>query len=68
MVMGSCQIKISSCVKHSDAKKYTLKESDIVFTRTGNTTGKTYLYDKKDGELVNAGFLIKFCINLYKQK
>lgn len=39
---------------------YLLEEGDIVFARTGNTTGKTYLYDKRDGELVYAGFLIRF--------
>ncbi|GAA0123462.1 hypothetical protein UT300018_27800 [Clostridium faecium] len=44
-------------------KKYILKENDIVFARTGNTTGKSYLYEKCDGELVFAGFLIKFTIN-----
>lgn len=44
-------------------QKYILKENDIVFARTGNTTGKSYLYEKCDGELVFAGFLIKFAIN-----
>lgn len=39
---------------------YVLEEGDIVFARTGNTTGKTYLYQEKDGVLVYAGFLIKF--------
>jgi len=43
--------------------KYLLEENDIVFARTGNTTGKSYLYHKKDGELVYAGFLIRFKIN-----
>lgn len=44
-------------------QKYILKENDIVFARTGNTTGKNYVYNSKDGELVYAGFLIKFSIN-----
>ncbi len=44
-------------------EKYVLKKNDIVFARTGNTTGKTYLYDQEDGELVYAGFLIKFSMN-----
>lgn len=44
-------------------EKYLLKYNDIVFARTGNTTGKSYVYDIKDGELVYAGFLIKFSIN-----
>ena len=39
--------------------KFLLKENDILFARTGASTGKTYLYDKKDGKLYYAGFLIK---------
>ncbi|MXP25793.1 hypothetical protein GRI39_07025 [Altererythrobacter indicus] len=38
--------------------RYVLKPGDIVFARTGATTGKTYLYDPEDGQLVYAGFLI----------
>lgn len=41
---------------------YTLKENDIVFARTGASTGKTYLYQEDDGDLVYAGFLIKASI------
>lgn len=44
-------------------EKYLLKYNDVVFARTGNTTGKSYVYNIKDGELVYAGFLIKFSIN-----
>lgn len=47
-------------VDTTDIKQFSLSEGDIVFARTGNTTGKTYLYNKKDGELIFAGFLIKF--------
>lgn len=43
--------------------KYILKEGDIVFARTGNTTGKAYVYNKEHGELVYAGFLIKYSID-----
>lgn len=43
-------------------RKYKLKEGDIVFTRTGASVGKSYLYDKNDGNLFFAGFLIKFTI------
>ena len=39
--------------------KYIVKKNDILFARTGASTGKTYLYDKKDGKLYYAGFLIK---------
>lgn len=40
--------------------KYKLKVGDILFTRTGASTGKTYLYKSYDGNLYYAGFLIKF--------
>lgn len=43
-------------------KKYQLEENDIVFTRTGASVGKAYLYKKNDGNLFFAGFLIKFSI------
>ncbi|CAI2580395.1 hypothetical protein AKUH4B410M_04820 [Apilactobacillus kunkeei] len=42
---------------------YLLNENDIVFARTGASTGKTYLYDKKDGRVYYAGFLIKGHVN-----
>lgn len=44
-------------------EKYILKEGDIVFARTGNTTGKGYVYNKEHGELVYAGFLIKYSVD-----
>ena len=40
-------------------EKFLVKENDILFARTGASTGKTYLYDKNDGKLYYAGFLIK---------
>lgn len=39
--------------------KYKLVNGDIVFTRTGASVGKSYLYNPKDGNLIYAGFLIK---------
>lgn len=48
------------------AGDYLLKENDIVFARTGNSTGRTYFYDGRDGELVYAGFLIKFSLDSEK--
>ena len=42
--------------------KFKLKCNDIVFTRTGASVGKSYLYNKSDGDLYYAGFLIKFNI------
>lgn len=45
------------------AKEYLLKPNDIVFARTGASVGRSYFYDGKDGELVYAGFLIKYSLN-----
>lgn len=39
--------------------KYIVKQNDILFARTGASTGKTYLYDDNDGKLYFAGFLIR---------
>ena len=36
-----------------------VKENDILFARTGASTGKSYLYNKNDGKLYFAGFLIR---------
>ena len=52
-----------SSVNHKDCELYLLADGDIVFARTGATVGKTYLYDSRDGDLVYAGFLIKFSPN-----
>ena len=41
-------------------EQFILQDGDIVFVRTGATVGKTYLYDRSDGQLVFAGFLIRF--------
>ncbi len=45
------------------ATSFYLEEGDIVFARTGASVGKTYLYDKNDGMLVFAGFLIRIKAN-----
>jgi type I restriction enzyme, S subunit len=50
-------------VDEHNASDYLLKKNDIVFARTGNSTGRSYFYEERDGELVYAGFLIKFNIN-----
>ena len=39
--------------------KYLVRENDILFARTGASVGKTYHYDKTDGKLYYAGFLIR---------
>jgi len=38
---------------------YLLQESDILFARTGASTGKSYIYKLSDGKLYFAGFLIR---------
>ncbi|EOU1218115.1 restriction endonuclease subunit S [Clostridium perfringens] len=43
--------------------KYLVKSNDILFARTGASVGKTYLYDKEDGKLYFAGFLIRGNVN-----
>ena len=39
--------------------KYLVCDNDILFARTGASVGKTYHYDKSDGKLYFAGFLIR---------
>ena len=43
--------------------KYLVEENDILFARTGASVGKTYLYDKNDGKVYFAGFLIRVNVN-----
>ena len=49
-----------------NADEYILQPNDIVFARTGNSTGRSYFYDGSDGKLVYAGFLIKFSLDSKK--
>ena len=51
------------CVDDANASNYLLEPNDIVFARTGNSTGRTYFYDGSEGKLVYAGFLIKFSLD-----
>lgn len=53
-------------VDDEKASQYLLKPNDIVFARTGASTGRNYFYDGTDGEFVFAGFLIKFSIDPQK--
>ena len=50
-------------VDDPNATEYMLREGDIVFARTGNSTGRNYFYDSRDGEFAYAGFLIKFSLD-----
>lgn len=47
-----------------DAENYYLVPGDLLFVRTGATTGKAYRYLESDGLLVYAGFLIRFSVDL----
>jgi type I restriction enzyme S subunit len=47
-------------VSSDDIEKYILKDGDLVIARTGNSTGRTYLHEEKNGKLAFAGFLIKY--------
>ena len=40
--------------------RYLLQEGDILFARSGNTVGKTYIYRSSDGPCAFAGYLIRF--------
>ena len=53
-------------VSVAGCEKYLLKENDIVFARTGNSTGRSFFYEEKYGPLVYAGFLIKFHLDKNK--
>lgn len=39
--------------------KYIVNKNDILFARTGASTGKTYLFSEEDGLMYFAGFLIR---------
>ena len=63
---GTLNLKDLKSVKDEKASEYLLKPNDIVFARTGASTGRNYFYDGTDGEFVYAGFLIKFSIDPQK--
>ena len=44
-------------------EKYRVRESDILFARTGASVGKSYRYQRSDGDLYYAGFLIRIHVN-----
>lgn len=50
-------------VNNVSSSSYYLQDGDLVFARTGASVGKTYLYTRKDGKLVFAGFLIRVRTN-----
>lgn len=60
---GTLNLQDLKSVDDEKASQYLLKPNDIVFARTGASTGRNYFYDETDGEFVYAGFLIKFSID-----
>lgn len=60
---GTINMENLKSVDDENASKYLLKPNDIVFARTGASTGRNYFYDGTDGEFVYAGFLIKFSLD-----
>ena len=60
---GTLNLQDLKSVDDERASEYLLKPNDIVFARTGASTGRNYFYDGTDGEFVYAGFLIKFSID-----
>lgn len=53
-------------VSCTGCEKYLLSDDEIVFARTGNSTGRAFFYERKYGSLVYAGFLIKFHLDKKK--
>ena len=60
---GTLNMSDLKSVADEKAGDYLLKPNDIVFARTGASTGRNYFYDEIDGEFVFAGFLIKFSLD-----
>ena len=44
-------------------EKFRVRENDILFARTGASVGKSYRYQRSDGDLYYAGFLIRIHVN-----
>lgn len=60
---GTLNLQDLKSIDDEKANEYLLKPNDIVFARTGASTGRNYFYDGTDGEFVYDGFLIKFSID-----
>ena len=63
---GTLNMNDLKSVDDPNASKYILHPNDIVFARTGASTGRNYFYDGSDGTFVYAGFLIKFSLDPQK--
>lgn len=60
---GTLNLSDKKSVVVPDAGNYMLHPGDMVFARTGNSTGRNYYYDERDGDFVFAGFLIRFSLD-----
>lgn len=47
-------------------EKYLLKENDFLIARSGNTVGKTFLYKRKYGRAIYAGYLVNYHLDTEK--
>ncbi len=56
---GSFNESTKVSVGHPAAGAYLIESGDMVFARTGASVGKSYRYNREDGRLVFAGFLIR---------
>ena len=63
---GTLNMADLKSVDDAKASQYLLRPNDIVFARTGASTGRNYFYDGTDGEFVYAGFLIRFSLDRKK--
>ena len=61
---GSLNDDFASVAKYDN--QYLLKQNDFLIARTGNTVGKTFLYDESLGKAIYAGYLIKFELDISK--
>lgn len=61
---GSLNDDFASVAKYDN--QYLLKQNDFLIARTGNTVGKTFLYDESLGKAIYAGYLIKFELDTNK--
>ncbi len=60
---GTLELLNKKSIDDPNAVNYYLEPNDIVFARTGASTGRNYFYDPRDGRFVYAGFLIKFSLD-----
>ena len=47
-------------------RQYLLNNNDFLIARSGNTVGKTFLYNESVGKAIYAGYLIKFVLDTNK--